>query len=311
MKRLLSTCLVFVVLYTLVGCGNNNEENKSLDTGADFTSGIQVSSAKNESSPLTGMALVACGEEYKGGDLSFNVYDVQVREDGSVKHLVLNLEVYNNSDKDIPFSPFMTLELVDSDGEECSWNMMIGKLDGIITPKNKIKGDVAFEITENQSQEYILKIGEDYECSEAIKITSSDIGKTYPEIFESSGVISDYTIGVPVQSDVFDIEITQVERIESDKEGKEIILITLSMTNNDSEERGLSFELAGVYTSEGEELDIAANEWTFTNWPIASQATETGIISYYIPEGMKDFYMTVRPNVSEYNNTSNIVFSVE
>ncbi len=123
------------------------------------------------------------------------MYGVQLREDGNTKHLVLSMEVLNNSDKDISFSPMMRLELLNANGEECSWNMMIGKLDGVITPNNKLKGDVAFDVTDIETSDYTLSIGNDFELTQAIAITSEDIGKTYPEIFETSGVVSEFTVG--------------------------------------------------------------------------------------------------------------------
>ncbi len=307
MKKIVMWLGVLMLMLSCMGC--TQDEVKKVGQTLTEKGGEYVEQVVAQG--VSGTNLTACGDAYNAQNLSYNVYGVQLREDGNTKHLVLSMEVLNNSDKDISFSPMMRLELLNANGEECSWNMMIGKLDGVITPNNKLKGDVAFDVTDIETSDYTLSIGNDFELNQAIAITSEDIGKTYPEIFETSGVVSEFTVGVPVLSERFDMEITEVDRKPSDKEGLDILLITLSMTNNASEASALGFEIDGVYTAEGEELNTAVNEWTFTNWPIESNTTETGIVSYYVPEAINDFYMTVRPNISDFNNLNNIVFSVE
>lgn len=315
MKKLTVLFLICIFVFAIAGCSKDDSTDTSKKSGQIVETEEDSKPAQedkiSDAKPQAGGNLVSCGNEYNAGNLSFNVYGVSIREDGDEKHLVLNVEIFNNSSEDIEFNPMMTLALFNENDEECSWNVMIGKLSGVITANNKIKGDVAFEITGIETDSYILNIGDNFEYKKAIEITSSDIDMTYPEIFEGSGVDSEYNIGIPVTSDVFDMMVSEASIIPSDKEGKEILLINLSITNNDSESRALSFEIAGVFTSEGEKLDTEVTEWTFTRNNIESGDTQTGIVSYYVEEGIRDFYMTVKPDITDFSNSSNIVFSVE
>lgn len=312
MKKVLLLFTILLLILSLAACGKEEplEASEQVSVKEDTVS-EETQKAITNNNIANKVQLIQCGEEYKDLDLSYNVYSVNLREDGEIKHIVLDIEVFNHSSEDVDFNPMMRLALYNKNGLECNWNMMIGKLSGVISPNNKIKGEVAYEITGMESDVYILHIGNDFELKDAISISDSDIDQVYPEIFEVSGVKSEFSIGQAVESPIFDMVITGASIMETDKEGKEILLINLSMKNNDSEAHSLGFEIVGVYTSQGESLATESAQWSFTKWPIESQETETGIVSYYIPEDSRDFYMTVKPNIKEFKNTSNIVFSVD
>lgn len=307
-RRMMILGLAICLILSMSACKNDaveslveDLEQETLDTPASSVE--KVSTVVEEKTHDT----VACGEKYEAGDLSYNILEVQIDND----LLRLNMEVYNNANEDLNFSPMGMLTVYDENEEECSWNMMVGKLSGLITPGNKIMGEVGFDLNDSNSKSFVLHIGSAFEYKPAIKIEKSDLGMVFDEVFESKGLVSDYTIGVPVMSEVFDMTIEGVSIEPSSKENKDLVLITLTMKNNDDEAHALGLEIGGVYTADGQELSMAVNEWTFPNYSIESNQTESGIVSYYCETGQKDFYMVVKPNLWEFDRNETIVFSVE
>lgn len=288
--------LIMIMILTLVSCGAENNSKETVEPVETTQVSENEPTAKN----------LSCGEAYSAGDLSYNIIGVKT-EDNILR---LAMEVYNNSSDDISFTPMGRLTVYNESGDECSWNMMVGDLNGLIMPDNKIMGEVGFDL-EGDSNDYVLHIGSGFEYKPAIKIKSSDIGMTFDEVFESSGVASDYTIGTPVESDIFTMTVNDALIKSCDKDGKEVLLIDLSIMNNDSEAHALGLEISGVYTLEGEALSTAVLDWTFPNYEIEAGSVETGIVSYYCEEGKKDFYMVVKPNIREFDKNVTIVFSVE
>jgi len=257
-----------------------------------------------------------CDEIFEDRQLSYHILGVRTEDfsDGS-KNLIINLEVLNHSSEEIDFSPFDRLTVKNAQDEEFIVNLMARvdtQLLGTIMPDNKIMGEVAFDITDSKKDDYDLYVGEMFEYDPAIHITSEDIGTENEEKFESSGVVSDYTIGVPVESEELTILVNSATVINSDKEGKEILLIDLDVTNNASESLNFGgFYLGGVYTADGVKLDMAVNNWTMPNYDVESGTTNTGIISYYIEEGIRSFYMTVTPDMNAFGTKENIVFDAK
>jgi|GEM_PF-982610 len=311
MKNYFKVMLVLFLVVSLISCGGNNTSNE--DQNELIASNNQVEAKDNVSSKKTNennsvkSDLVKCGQVYESDNLSFNVLETSVENN----ILRLKLEVYNHSNEDVNFGPMDTLTVYDDNNKECSWNMMIGDLNGVITPQNKIMGDVGFDIEDTDADSFVLHIGSSFEYKPAIEINSSDIGQSFSEAFESSGVKSEYGIGDKVESDQFDMTILGASTIKSEKEGKDILLIHLSIKNNDSESRSLSLELDGVFTADGQALTTEVNEWTFPNWSIDSGDTAEGIVSYYCESGETDFYMTVKPNLRDYTHSETIVFTAD
>lgn len=301
---------IFVLLITVclsvtfIACGEQESGNQE---EINLTN-VAVDAPKDEVGNMPQSSnIVQCGEEYNAGDLSYNIIQVEVKN-GVLR---INMEVFNNSSEDINFSPMDTLTVFNDNNEECSWNMMVGKLGGLITPNNKIVGETGFDIDTMETDNYVLHIGESFEFKPAIEIASGDIGMEFAKIFEGSGLDSEYTIGVPVESEGFDMLITGASVKPSNKEGQEIVLIDLSMTNNDTESHALGFEISGVYADSGTALNTAHNDWTFRNYDIESDETAIGIVSYYCDAGEKDFYMTVKPDINDFSRQEIITFSVQ
>jgi hypothetical protein len=320
---LVLVCIGMIIAFS--GCNNDNQEVEKVtkDSEKDLVEeethiddSITVTSKdKDDSTKASG--LIKCGEVYHDKHLSYSVIGVRINEYNSdTKSLILKLEVYNHSDDDINYSTLDTLALFNEANVECSldiWADVNGNLGGTITPENKIIGEVAFDITDNESSNYCLHIGEWYEYVPAIEVSTNDIDMIFAEQFEATGVNSEYVIGVPVKSSQLDILVNNATIVSSNKEGLDVLLIDLSVTNNDSDDVYFTggINLNGVYTSNGEQLEVSVNEWTFPNDSIKSHETTTGVISYYIAKGESDFYMTVTPNLDNFNNKENIILTAD
>ncbi len=311
MKNYVKILIIMLLTISLMSCNANAKTNESENVTPiqETETQTEISTTDSESvvAPSVSLDLLQCGEAYKASNLSYNVIGVKIENNV----LRLNLEVYNHSDENIEFTPMDTLTVYDEKNEECSWNMMIGRLNGPITPENKIMGEVGFDLEDRESSKYVLHIGKSFEYEPAIEITNDDVGMVFSEVFESSGIKSEYSIGIPVKSDIFDILIQGASLKESDKDGKDVLLVDLSITNNDSEFRTLGFEISGLYTAEGEELATAVLDWTFPNYGLESKETQTGIMSYYCESGKTDFYMVVKPDINNFDRSETIVFSAE
>jgi len=319
-NKILIITIIAVLVFVVSGCGakeeaieGNNDSNgieassEELSKAADEVKEAVKEIEDKVETEAQSANTVKCGQEYNAGDLSYNIMSANIKN-GVLR---LNIEVFNNSSEDINFSPMDRLTVYNDNNEECSWNMMVGKLGGLITPNNKIAGETGFDIGDMETEDYVLHIGESYEFKPSIEIAGSDMGIEFGEIFEGGGIESDYTIGVTVESEGFDMLIAGASLKLSDKEGQEIILIELSMTNNDAEPHALGFEIGGVYTDSGTKLNTAVNDWTFRNYDVDSGETATGIVSYYCDAGEKDFYMVVKPDIKDFGRQEIITFSVE
>lgn len=299
----LSLCLV------LTACSND----KAVDSGE--TNKETANQEEVSKSKTLALGLTKCGEVYKDKELSYNVIGVRTNAyENGVTYLILKLEVLNHSNDNINFSAFDRFALFGGD-TEYALDIMADvdtDLTGTITPDNKIMGEVAFEITDSTSDEYVLHIGRNFEYTPAIKIGAGDIGKSFVEQLEGSGVTSEYTIGVPVESKQLTILLQSVTIKESDKEGKEILLLDLAVTNNESESNNfmLGINFNGVFTAQGVQLDEAVNDWTLQS-DISANETINGIASFYIEEGARGFYMTLTPDLDDFSNKKMIVFTAE
>lgn len=321
MKRKFLLILVILVLgMTMVGCSSQKDAISEEAEEAGKIEEAEEVEEQEDAQPNEGesqiFGLKKCGEVYKGAQLSYNIIGVRTKEysDG-VKNLILKLEVFNHSSEDINFSAFDRLTVFDKNDVEYGLNILADvetDLIGTITPENKIMGETAFEITDSNEEDFVLNIGNNFEYKPAIEITKNDIDKTFLEQFAGSGTKSEYTIGVPLESKQLTILLKSANVKSSDKEGKEILLCELDITNKTKETQnfmlGLNFN--GVYTADGVRLNEAVNDYTLQN-TIEENQTINGIASFYIEEGRKDFYMTVTPDLNDFGNKKNIVFSVE
>ncbi len=324
MKKLIIVgCLLMTALFTACQKEDNFDEKGGAQEEKVQEVSVQEDNKDNEpnikdsnikdSNPQT---LKQCDEVFEDGQLRYHILGIRTEDiSDDSKNLIINLEVLNHSSEEIDFSPFDRLTVKNAQDEEFGVNLMARvhtKLSGRIMPDNKIMGEVAFDITGSEKDDYDLYIGEMYEYDPAIHITSEDIGTENEEKFESSGDVGDYTIGVPVESEELTILVNSATVIDSEKEGKEILLIELDVTNNDTEPLNFGgFYLNGVYTVDGVKLDTEVNNWTFPNYNVESGMTNTGIISYYVEEGIRSFYMTVTPDLDAFGTKENIVFDAK
>ena len=324
MKKILAVtvlCLMFVL--SLSACTKDEAADVQTDAvqsavtvdqdNAVNDAAEQADTVSDDAEESSAGGTARSGEVFRNGDLCYNVIGVRTNGyDDGTEYLIVKLEVYNDGSGNVNYSTFDTLTVYGGT-EEYSLDIFASvdvDLSGTITPGNKIMGEAAFDITDSDSDDYVLYIGSGFEYSPAISISADDIGKTFAEAFESSGVESEYTTGVPVESEQLTILLNSATIIPSDKDGLEILLLDLDVTNNESESTnfmlGINFD--GVYTADGVKLDEAVNDWTLRS-DMSAGETINGIASFYVDEGTKDFYMTVTPNLHDYTNTENIVFT--
>lgn len=309
--KLMLLFMILILGTTMIGCSSQED---TLEEGTEQVE--KQEDAQPGGGGIQKFDLKKCGEVYEGEELSYNVIGVRTKEysDG-VKNLILKFEVFNHSNEDVNFSAFDRLAIFDKNDVEYSLNLLADvetDLTGTITPENKIMGETAFEITDSNKEEFVLHIGSSFEYEPAIEITKSDMGQTFSEQFATSGLKSEYTTGVPIESEQLTILLKKADIKASDKEGKEILLCELDITNNTKETQNfmLGINFNGVYTADGVRLNEAVNDYTLQSSMEASQ-TINGIASFYIEQGQKDFYMTVTPDLNEFGNKKNIVFRVE
>ncbi|WP_206459109.1 DUF4352 domain-containing protein [Anaerovorax sp. IOR16] len=307
MKNKLILLIIACLLMTcMTACKGENSSEELIDGNN------KISNKKNVKTKG-----VACGEEFEYGDLNYNVIGVKTNEysDG-VKYLILKIEVYNNGSSDIKFHTIDRFELYGESGKEYTMDLFADievSLEGQITPDNKIMGEVAFEITDSKDESFTLHIGENYEnYKPAITVLQSDINKTFNELFKSSGVTSKYGIGTTIKSDQFDITLISANVEPCDKDGKELLVCEFTIKNNKSDLQNfmMGFSLLGAYNSNGLKLDPRHVDVTLPV-EINGNSSVTGKVPYYIETGTRDFYISVKPDLNEFDKIVNIVFSVQ
>ncbi|WP_027400012.1 DUF4352 domain-containing protein [Anaerovorax odorimutans] len=260
---------------------------------------------------------VDCGDKFKCGDLSYSVIGVRTNEyDNGAKYLILKMEAYNNSLSDVMFSAIDKFKLYGKSNEEYTLDLFADvdvRLEGQITSKNKIMGEVAFDVTDSKDESYILHIGDNYDnYKPAFNISEKDIDKTFEECFESNGVKSDYGIGDTIESKQFNVTLDSAQIKPSDKEGKELLVCEFTIKNNKTDNGTfmLGFSILGAYNSNGLKLDVKDIDVTLPV-DINGNSTVTGKVPFYIETGTRDFYVTVKPDLNEFDKMVNIVFSAE
>ncbi len=168
---ILLVVLLFVI--SIVGCSNNGNEEI-----ADSDNKVELEEIKNavsevtelvdkveEAENLTSGNVVGCGEIFTQEDMSYSVIGARIEDVDGGKHLVLKMEAYNSSPENYNFTSLMNVGLFDSKGNEGYFDLMSPAykedlLDGtILGGGNKIIGELAFDISETKSDEYILQIG--------------------------------------------------------------------------------------------------------------------------------------------------------
>lgn len=321
--------LVMAIVLVLAGfsaCGNTNTggtpANKaqggagvaqSADASAESQKGAESqASAQNEDGMLdpqeseageaaiggADSGLLHCDEVFTYGDLQYHVLRVKDETVGDgERFLLLKMEVFNNGSNDVNFSSLLSFELTDKTGKvtyaPSPFARTEGNLDGTLLGNGRLVGEVAIELGDSTDKEFVMNIAQNFEYKPAWLITEKDIGMTFAEVFESVAPKSEYTVGIPLETENLMVLLKSVSWQESDKEGLSVLLCEMELRNNSSD--WLQFMLGmdyDVYSVKGNNLKMAAGRFDFPS-EVEGNDTVSGIASFYFETGMTDFYMTV------------------
>jgi hypothetical protein len=317
-KKIFILVVVLVLAMSAVGCSDKDEEGSVAVENENVAEAEEVSSE----------SVVGCGEIFNQEDMSYSVIGARIEELDGVNFLVLKMEAYNNSPDNYSFSALLNVGLFDSKGNEADFQPMFPAYEGdlldgtILGGGNKIIGEIAFDISETESDEYILQIGKMMDLQESIKITSDDINKTYDELFENSGVSSEYSIGDTIEFENVSITFDGV-RIEPkntyspnyDEEGMGLMVLDMTMVNNSTD--SLEFTSVGslstirqVCSADGTALEYEDYSYSARNG-VEPRDTKTETFGLYYDESCKDFYLTLNPDMGERENLTIVTFSIE
>lgn len=242
--------------------------------------------------------LLQCGEVFTYGDLQYHVLRVKDETTGDgERFLLVKMEVFNNGSNDVNFSSLLSFELTDKSGRvtyaPSPFARTEGNLDGTLLGNGRLVGEVAIELGDSTDQEFVMNIAQNFEYKPAWQITENDIGMTFAEVFESVAPKSEYTVGIPLETENLTVLLKSVSWEESDKEGLSVLLCEMELRNNSS--NWLEFMLGmdyDVYSVNGSNLKVAAGRFDFPS-EVEAEQTVSGIASFYFETGTTDFYMTV------------------
>jgi len=333
-KKILLLLFVFLFAISTMACSDKDAENNAnlsegLDSEEESDSEIPESNDNVEDEEDTPSSdLVGCGEIYRQGDMSYSVIGVRMEEVEGQDQLVLKMEAYNSNVDHFDFNPLMNVELFDNNGNEANFELMSPAyiedvLSGVVLGGgNKRMGEIAFDISETNSDEYILQLGTMMGKEDAIKITLDNLDKTYEELFENSGVTSEYSIGDTIEfedvSITFDgvrIEPKNTYNSNYDEEGMGLMVLDMTMVNNSS--KSLEFTsvsslstIRQVCAADGTELKYEDYSYQDRNW-IESGETKSETFGLYYDESVKDFYVVLSPDLLNRASVKIITFSIE
>lgn len=340
-KKIFILIIVSLMMLSSVACSNDDNEGKNegqvesgedeigLDELGDMFSELddmakEAIEAEEAAKNLPDVDVVGCGEALTMGDMSYSVIGARMVEDD----LVLKIEVLNNSEEIYDFNPYVNLALVDSEDEYASLITMFSSyeedwLRGIILGDgNKMVGELAFNISELKAGDYTLKLGDMYGLRNAFVITPDDIGKTYDELFESNGVIGEYTVGDTIEFENVSITFDGV-RIEPkttydsnyDEEGMGLMVLDMTITNNSDE--SLEFVSVSEFSTirqvcamDGRKLEYEDYSYSNRNW-VENGETKQETFGLYYDEKDKDFYLLINPNIVDIEDLRVVTFSIE
>jgi len=333
-KKILVLIFVFLFAISTMACSDKDAENNAnlseeLDSEEEFDSEIPESNDSIEDEEDTASSdLVGCGEIYSQGDMSYSVIGVRMEEVEGQKQLVLKMEAYNSNVDHFDFNPLMNVELFDNNGNEANLELMSPAykedvLSGVVLGGgNKRMGEIAFDISETNSDEYILQLGTMMGKEDAIKITLDNLDKTYEEFFENSGVTSEYSIGDTIEfenvSITFDgvrIEPKNTYNSNYDEEGMGLMVLDMTMVNNS--DKSIEFvsvsslsTIRQVCAVDGTELKYEDYSYQNRNW-VESGETKSETFGLYYDETVKDFYVVLSTDLVNRTSVEILTFSIE
>ncbi|MBF4693712.1 hypothetical protein [Fusibacter ferrireducens] len=336
-SQMIKICVLMFISISIVGCSNQTEKANAESTPtvkeisnevAEVVSEVsKLSQDMDEAEKLPNGDVVGCGEAYIQGDMKYSVIGARLDEVDGSKYLVLKMEAYNDSAENYNFSAMMNLGMVNSNGQEGYLDIMyphyeVDLLDGNILSGNKIIGEAAFDITEIQSDAYILKIGKMMVLSDAIEVTGSDIDVTYDAVFENGGVKSDFTVGDTVEfegvSITFDgVRIEPVNTYDSNYDQPDMGLLVLDMTMENQSDEAIEFTSVGMFSTirqvcaeDGSELEYEGYSYG-NRFPVEPGETRSETFGLYYRTSDHNFYMTINPSVQEREKVKIGTFSLE
>lgn len=152
-KALVSILILFLMLFTFVGCEDIDPEK--VDKPNETPSGTQ----QPETTPKT--EVFEIGDSVKAGNLVFTVNSVRtdkgsefIKPDEGNIYYIIDVTVENTGDESEIVSSMIMFRLFDSEGYNYSITFgpeTKGQLDGEVSPGRKIRGELVFEIPEDST----------------------------------------------------------------------------------------------------------------------------------------------------------------
>ena len=336
MRNKIILFVVLLISVSIVGCTNKAEEEVNIEKSKEEVENLEnavseinelLEEAEKTESVLSDN-IVGCGEVYKQGDMSYSVIGTRIEETDEGKYLVLKMEAYNSGNDHFDFNPLMNVGMIDENNNEASFELTSpvykeDVLSGVVlSGGNKIVGEIAFDISEIKSDNYILQIGSILGLKDSIRITQENINKTYDELFENNGVVGEYTIGDTIEFEEVSITFDGV-RIEPkntynsnyDEEGMGLMVLDMTMVNNSS--NSLEFTsvssfstIRKVCAADGTELKYEDYSYQNRNW-VESGETKSETFGLYYDENVKDFYVILNPDLVNSTNIKIATFSID
>ncbi len=128
---------------------------------------------------------------------------------------------------------------------------------------------------------------------------------------EQSGPLQDAAaMGDVVDSEQLSVQLHSATIQPCDKEGLEILTMDVTVTNHTSEIQYfmLGLNLDGVFTSDGESLECAVNDYDFSA-DVPENVEKHGVLAFYVEEGQQDFYMRFAPDLNHFSDRRDIAFT--
>ncbi len=237
--------LAMAIIFVLAGfsaCGNTNT-TRTPTARAQEAAGAAQSADEPESDAVasgeSNSGLLPCGEVFTYGDLQYHVLRVKDETTGDgERFLLVKMEVFNNGSNDVNFSSLLSFELTDKSGRvtyaPSPFARTEGNLDGTLLGNGRLVGEVAIELGDSTDKEFVMNIAQNFEYKPAWQITENDIGMTFAEVFESVAPKSEYTVGIPLETENLTVLLKSVSWEESDKEGLSVLLCEMELRNNSS-----------------------------------------------------------------------------
>ncbi|WP_202078798.1 DUF4352 domain-containing protein [Caldalkalibacillus salinus] len=170
MKKILGLLVIMMLVFGLVACGESDIEpvdNDTTDTETDTDESEGTDEAGNEegSEETANTQNLAVGDTVNFNGLLVTVNSVEYSQGNDFESpsedvfLVVDVSIENETDESENISSMLMTELVDPEGY--SYDITIytdaqGSLDGEVGPGRTMRGQVAFDVPDHESYEFIF-----------------------------------------------------------------------------------------------------------------------------------------------------------